>query len=259
MTTMLLRRIKPKLFSMVMALTLTWQAQAGCNLTSSWDPWEPYQYQIGDALTGLDVELAQAILKQAGCDVTFKKRPWARALKEVEEGSIDFLTGASINPERQQYANFSAPYRDETMVLLVREGDTAKFALQKLSDVANTEFRLGAVRDFYYGEEYKQLMLDENFRKKVSIVPSDAQNLKKLLSGRADGILIDRYTGPFLARQEGGNSKVEQHPVKVSSSDIYLMFSKKSVDPALIEKINTALATVKSNGTYQAILNRYLE
>jgi polar amino acid transport system substrate-binding protein len=251
--------IKSTLFRIALTLTLSWQAQAECLLTSSWDPWEPYQYQIKDTLTGLDVELAQAILQQAGCKVTFKKRPWARALTEIEAGTIDFVTGASRNPERELYANFSEPYRDETMVLLVRKGEAGKFPLQTLNDLLLTEFRLGVVRDFYYGEEHKQLMLNETYRKKVSVVPSDAQNLKKLLTGRVDGILIDRYTGPFLARQEGGNTQIEQHPVKVSSSDIFLMFSKKSVDPAQIQKINAALATLRSNGGYQAILNRYLE
>lgn len=259
MATTFLRRIKPKLFSMAIGLTLAWQAQADCKLTSSWEPWEPYQYQAGETLTGLDIELAQAILKEAGCEVIFKKRPWARALDEVEAGTIDFLTGASRNPERELYANFSAPYRDETMVLLVREGESKKYTLTKLGDIKTVEFTLGVARDFYYGEEHKQLMQDENYQKKVSVVPSDVQNVKKLLSRRVNGILIDRYTGPYLAKQEEGQNQVEQHPVRVSSSDIYLMFSKKSVDPALIEKINAAVATIQSNGTYQAIVNRYLE
>ncbi len=253
------RRLAAKLIGFALATLLSTQSQAACSLSSSWEPWEPYQYQDKETLTGLDVELVQAIFKQADCKISYKKRPWARALKEIESGATDFVSGASLNEERQQYANFSTPYRDETMVLMVRKGEVGKYSLEKLSDIVKADFKLGIVRDFFYGDEHQKSMEDEAYSKKVSIVNSDTANLKKLLAGRVDGILIDRYTGPFLAKQEGAGNKIELHPLKVSSSDIFLMFSKKSVPSETIEKVNTALEAIKQNGTYQAILNRYLE
>ncbi|MDX1453661.1 MAG: transporter substrate-binding domain-containing protein [Oleiphilaceae bacterium] len=234
-------------------------SQAECSLETTWEPWEPYQYQTDGQITGLDVDLVRAIMAQAGCDVNFNKRPWARALKEVESGSIHVVSGASINDERRQYANFSEPYRDETMVLMVRKGESGNYALKALTDIISGDFRLGVVRDYYYGEQHKQNMLNAEYKKRVSVVNTDTANLKKLVSGRVDGILIDRYTGPFLAKQEGLGGKLEVHPLSVNSDNIYLMFSKKSVDAATIDKVNAALAAIKANGTYDKIVNNYLE
>lgn len=243
----------------LLASGLSLSAYADCNLTSGWEPWEPYQFAQNGQATGLDNDLVRAILEKAGCQVKFVERPWARILKEVEDGATHIAPGASISEERQQYANFSHPYRDETMVLLVRKGEAGKYPINNIKDIAGMDFKLGVVRDYFYGDDFKAAMENPAFDSKTQKVPSDTANLKKLVSGRVDGILIDKYTGPYLARQEGIFDKIEMHPVAVNSNDIFLMFSKKSVDAATVEKINVALEQLKADGSYNAILDKYLK
>lgn len=251
--------IRNYLSACLVGLCISIAAQAECQLTSTWEQWEPYQYQEGDNITGLDNDLVKAIFKQADCQINFVKRPWARALKEIEAGSIDLASGASMNDERLQYAHFSIPYRDETMVLMVRKGEASKYDLRKITDIAAIKFELGVVRDYYYGDDHKAGLEDPVYKKKVSEVKDDTANLKKLAAKRIDGILIDKYVGPYLAKQVGIYDQLEVHPVYINSDNIYIMFSKKTVTPVFVESINTAIDTLKDNGEFDTILQRYLK
>lgn len=251
--------IRNYLSACLLGLSISIVAQAECQLTSTWEPWEPYQFQQDNEITGLDNDLVKAIFKEADCQVNFVKRPWARALKEIEAGTIDFASGASLNAEREAFAHFSIPYRDETMVLMVRKGEAAKYPLKQISDIAGINFQLGVVRDYFYGEDHKTGLENPEYQKKVNEVKDDIANLKKLAAKRIDGILIDKYTGPYLAKQAGIFDQLEVHPVYINSDNIYLMFSKRTVAPVMVEKINAALDRIKAKGIYDKIVEPYLK
>ena len=255
---------KMSLISLTTLLLLCAQsAWSDCSLSSSWEPWEPYQFELGNNVTGLDNDIVKAVFEKAGCAVKFVKRPWARTLIEVESGTVDLTPGASALEERKKYANFSDPYRDELMVLMVRKGESAKYPLTKLEDIKSIKFSLGIVRDYFYSEDFKTALLSPNFKARVSEVSDDDTNLKKLVAGRIDGLLIDKYAGPYLAKKQGFGDQVEIHPVKVDSNNngnnVHLMFSKKSVPVETIDKINAALQALRASGEYDKIINGYIK
>jgi polar amino acid transport system substrate-binding protein len=252
-------RVQKFLVACLLGLSVSQQALAECELTSTWEQWEPYQFQKETEITGLDNDLVKAIFKQADCKVNFVKRPWARALKEIEAGTIDFASGASMNDERAQFAHFSIPYRDETMVLIVRKGEASKYDLRKITDISGIKFELGVVRDYYYGEDHKLGLENPDYKKKISEVKDDTANLKKLVAKRIDGVLIDKYVGPYLAKQEGIFEQIEVHPVYINSDNIYLMFSKKTVTPVQVEQFNAAIDALKTSGEFDEILQGYLK
>lgn len=53
--------------------------------------------------------------------------------------------------------------------------------------------------------------------------------------------------------------KVEIYPMIINSGSVYLMFSKKSTIPELVEKFNKSLAELKANGIHEKIVKKYLE
>ncbi len=247
------------LFCLLIITLCSTHSLADCALISSWEPWEPYQYQHEDNITGLDNDLVKAIIENTDCKISFVKRPWARALKEIEKGTVHLAPGASINAEREEYAYFSLPYRDETMVLMVRKGESPSYPLKTINDITKQSFKLGVVRDYFYGEAHKEALLDPEYQSRVSDVKSDTANLQKLASKRVDGILIDRYVGPFLAKQLDLLDEIEVHPLNINSDNIYLMLSKKSVSEETVAKINRGLEKLKQDGRYNEIIKRYLE
>lgn len=229
----------------------------GCELTSAWEAWEPYQYESNNVVTGLDNDLVSAIARQAGCTVKFVGRPWARALHELKEGLIQVAPGASINEERQQFSHFSQPYRDEIMALFVRKDESKKYDLKKITDILNYEFNLGGTRDYYYGKDFEKAMESKAFSARVALTPNADQLFKKLVAKRVDGVLEDKFVGIYQLKKSGLLEQVEIHPLVVNEGKIYLMYSKKSVTPEVVAKWNDAIVTIKSNGVYDKIVSNY--
>ena len=229
-----------------------------CQLTASWEPWEPYQFKDSQGQTaGLDIELIGAVAGQLGCQVEYVQRPWSRTLQEIKTGSVNLSAGASINEERKAYAHFSLPVREEKVVLLVRKGEVANYRLNSLADVVAQRIRLGVTRGYYHGPDYQKLMQDPAFSALVQEANGATQNLQKLDGGRVDGVLIDIAVGRQTARELGMEDKFEPHPLKVLQEDVYFILSKASVDEEMVARINQALEILRDNGQHQAILAKY--
>ena len=130
-------------------------------LKSGWYPWDPYQYvvvkQDVKRLTDLDVQLVRAVFAQMGYEVAYEEVNWKQHQSDVKNGVRDIAAGAFKNPERAEYAYFSAPYRKETDVLYVRKGDASRYPFKDVLDLTRRlqqqSFRLGVINGFYYGPD----------------------------------------------------------------------------------------------------------
>lgn len=241
-----------KIFFLIMLATasLSLEVQA-CDLKVSFEVWVPYQTKNGNKFTGLDVEITEAIAKEAGCKVTIIEQPWIRQLAENESGQIDVTMGASKTPEREAFAYFTEGYRNETNSLFVKNGIGAE--IKSVADLAKTKAKIGVARGTSYGSE-----IDAIKAKFDDSADNDTMNIKKTLAGRIDGFLVDHFTGIALINEQNAKDKIQLHPVVISTGEIYLMVSKKSKVPNLTKKLNDALKKIKANGTHAKIIAKYM-
>jgi len=224
-----------------------------------WEPWGDYQFSKNGKEMGLDIELIQAICKDAGFSISLKQVPWKRHLMTIKSGSIDLASGASRSPKREEYAYFSNPYRTESVNLYVRKGDSSNFKVSKLSDIIKLNFHLGVTREYFYGDEFEHLKKEANFMKLIQEVASDQMNYKKLLHKRIDGFLADPVATTSGLKKKKLQGKIEKYPIKIYSDNIFVMFSKKSTTPEDVEKFNQSLNNIKKNGIYEKIVKKYIE
>lgn len=247
-------------FSLFLFSTSSSWANCEKKIRMGWEDWNPYQYvNKKGTLTGLDIELVQAIVENMGCQIDFKEMPWKRHLLAIEKGRMDLAAGASITPERQKYANFSNPYRTESTVLYVHKGESGKYKLKTLQDIVTQKFSLGVTRGYYYGEEYTKWVKNKEFKNQIQEVHNDSFNYYKLQKKRIDGFLADPIAATAGLKGEDLLGMVEIHPMKVYSDNIYVMMSKKSVSKQFIKDFNKSLAQIKANGTHDRILKKYLQ
>ena len=117
-----------------------------CGKTLRWDDDPPFSMLLPNGeIGGINVDINRLTLERLGCQVTLVKLPWARALKELEQGRLDVLPGAFRRPEREVYAYFSgAILQPSRNILFMRKGDPARDGLHGLLDLLGTSFRLGA-------------------------------------------------------------------------------------------------------------------
>lgn len=227
-------------------------------LKSGWEYWPPFQYEeAGGRLTGLDVDLVSAIFEPTEYTISYYKIGWSGLVNRIRNGTLHFALGASKSPERELFARFSEPYRAENVKLFVRKGESGKYDFTDLSDLFGSSFILGVTAGYYYGDEYERLLNQPGQRLTVETVNRDALNIRKLILKRIDGFLLDKIPADRMIRGMGLEDKIEVYPVYVHSNDVYIMFSRKSTGPELVETFNRRLKQIKSSGRYEKIMRKY--
>lgn len=259
----MVRRASAVAALLVAAATLfAWRpADAACTLKVGWEPYVPYQYAGADGeVTGADIALMAAVAEDIGCAADFMELPWARQLLQLEEGTLDVAMSASWTPERAAYVHFSIPYRQGEMAIFVRRGTAGGYALADLADIPAIGFRLGVIHGYYYGEDYKALSKQDAFRGQVDAAADYATNIQKLLHGRIDGLLVDDVAVMRAeAKAVGAGEAVERHPLQIPGDEFHMMFSKKSVDPAVVGRVDETLVRMRADGRLEGLMAPFLE
>lgn len=223
-----------------------------------WELWYPYQYRNSQQeLLGLDFEIFNAILAKAGYSSQYTELPWKRHLHYIKTGEMDVAMGASLSEERQRYADFTQPYRKETIKLYVRKGKANTMQIAKLADISNSNFMIGIESGYYYGDEYKELMKTTEFQEHILEVVDIEENVTLLLKGHIDGFLVDPATIKAFSSKYQMNGEFEQHSLSIYQSDIHIMLSNKSVTPEVVEKIDNAIGELKKSGELESIINKW--
>lgn len=244
---------------LVLAATLSARAEtAGCHLQVGLDTWAPYQYRSDDGKTrGLDVRLIRLYGKLAGCRVDFQWVPWARSLEELKGGRLDMLSGASITPERQQYALFSIAYREESMNLFMTRAAARHYHFQDFQQMIPAHFHIAVTRDYYYGAAFVAAMKNPEFRDLVTQVPEVSLVFKMVGAGHAQGGLADSLVGKYWIRKLGLKGQVQMTAMQANSDQVHLMFSRKTVSAELVSRFNAAIRKTRAQGDYVRILRQY--
>ena len=199
----------------------------------------------------------EMIEKETGCGISYQKGNWKVLLIALKNGNIDFLTGASINDNRKQYASFSDGYRTESFRLFVRAGEAEKFSSYNMKSLIDSGFRLGVTMGYIYNDEVNSLLDDPANIDKIIPVSNGLINFAKLLEGDIDGFLEDPVVGSSSIRRQDLKNQIESHPYEIHTGDVHIMFSNASVDEEIIQRFNQALANIRSDGRHKELIHRY--
>lgn len=222
-------------------------------LSIGWEPWAPFMHLDAQGrLTGLDVELAQALGEEMGCALHFVELPFKRHMVELEAGRIDLASSVQWTAERERFAYFSSAYRQAEVRLIVRQGESAALPLSSLQELARLPLRLGLTRGYFYGEAFAALQRDPGALQLEDAI-SDRVNLDRLLAWRIDGLLAD----PLVIAALAAPGKVEVHPLPIHSSRFHFIASRRSVSEAQMHQLDRALQRLRERGELQRILSRY--
>lgn len=229
-----------------------------CQFTMGFDVWEPYQYiGLGKAVKGMDIELVQMVADKLNCGITYRQDSWGNLLNLLKAGKIDMVLGASITDERKAFALFSEPYRSEEFLLYIRAEDVHKHRQASVVDFVLDNNKIGTIGEYYYGNELSSLMDDEKYGKQFQPVFMGEINLARLLDGDIDGFLEDSFVGASLVRRKGLAKYITPHQAKISTGDVYVMFSRATVAPEKVNQFNQALIELKNNGDYDRLVSKY--
>jgi polar amino acid transport system substrate-binding protein len=200
------------------------------------------------------------LLKRAGaaghCEFDPVVVPWARALMMLQDGAVDLLPGAVWSAERDRIADFIVVDRVWPMLMSLREHP---LGIDSRAALAAGKARLGVVRGFDYGAEYRAL-LDELERQDRLDRAADAETLaRQLAGGRIDAVLMVPLIFADPAEKLGLGDRLELvriDGVEPVRAGIYL--SRTRLDPADRTRIAEAIrAAEREEGGYLGLLRHY--
>jgi polar amino acid transport system substrate-binding protein len=235
-----------------------WAAAAPCRLTLAMEQWPPYLYSAANAApAGLDWELAQAIVKEAGCTVQLlPELPTARRQREFEHGGIDLLLAASDTAERRKYARFSIAYRYETVGVFTTTGKLAGYrGIGSFDALVRNKLPLLAPKVGWYGQAYARAQPELAQSGRLSTFLSFQQGVRMLDAGRADLILGDTAALRHEAREQG--VAISALPFTVRRAPVHLMLNKHSTTQAELDMLNAAILRLERQGVLSEIRGRY--
>lgn len=236
-------------FAFVVLLPFSAQADED-HLPIVFEDYPPYEYVEEGEVRGINLDLIREAFKRIGIKPFFEPRPWKRALFQLRTGEILALSSGFRTREREEFAVFSdTPLAMETNVIAVRSN--SGITIDSLEQIKGR--KLGVVREYIYGEPLDSIKEIEKIEARGS-----EQLLKMLLNGRVDLVVGNKAVFSHLAKKYGRRSEIE-FVYEVGSAPLYLMFSRARGEEAakLAGSVGIALESMKEDGTFQDILDRY--
>ncbi|PKG37051.1 transporter substrate-binding domain-containing protein [Psychromonas sp. Urea-02u-13] len=222
----------------------------GNTVTAAQDPWPPFVMKGEVNHQGISVDIVTAALASQGYQVKYKAMAWSRALNEVKEGRIDILPATWFTQDRTNYLTYSDSYLENSLKFIKKAGDSFEF--DGMSSLGGK--KIGIVRGYGYGDEF--LSADNFSRPEASNLVA---NLKKLLAGRIHLTLEDELVAKSLITSKGLNiDDFSFTNNALSINRLHVTSGKANARSAeLITAFNKGLITIKGNGKFNEILNRY--
>ncbi len=218
-------------------------------ITAAGDPWLPF-LDPDSPTQGISLEIVRAAFATQGYTIEMHFFPWARALNNVKEVDNDILISTWYTEERTAYLAYSDPYLENQIKFIKRKGDN--FEYHGLDSLAGKS--VAVVRGYGYGDE---------FLNATSFMRAEAKdlvtNLRKLVSGRVDLTLEDEIVARTVMKKEMPEllKQVTFTKNTLNSNKIHIAVSlKNSLRDEIISAFNKGLAEIKTDGTYQAILQK---
>jgi len=197
-------------------------------------------------INGIAVEVVREMFKRAGVSYSLTLRfPWDRIYKlALEKPGYGVFATARL-PERETKFKWVGPIGSDHWVLVAR-GDSP-LAVSSLQQAG--KLRIGA----YKGAAIAAHLEQEGLATITSL--RDQENAKKLMAGQIDLWATSDPSGLYLARQEGISDL--KTILQFYNTDLYLALNN-AVPDEVVEKLQSALNKMQTEGVTQAIRNRYL-
>lgn len=219
------------------------------NLRVVGDSWAPYVDKTLPG-NGLAVEIVDAALRRAGYEPDFNVVQWTKALNGAKAGIYDVIAAIWYSDERNETLLFSEPFLENRIFFVKRRGSPVAFSnLEEL-----TAYRVGIVRDFYYGPEIENLSAVK--------IPSNyvVQMLLGVLSGSLDLAVVEERVALFEMNRYMSNQSQElefaAEPVSVEGLRIAVSRMYPDHDKLIVD-FNTAINEMKKDGSFDEIYGHY--
>lgn len=209
---------------------------------------KPFSYLDSQGnLVGFEIDLANAMCQQMQATCEISSQDWDSLIPALNAGKFDAVMAAmSVTDERKQVLDFSTPYFYNSLVLVGKKGDT--------TTIANVDGKTIGVQIATTSASY---LADNHPQAVVKVYDKQDNAYLDLNAGRIDYMLSDFVPmSDWLKSDMGQGFEIKGDKIDIQEE---VAVAIKKGDTATLERFNTALATLKSNGEYDKLVAKYFE
>ncbi|MDR3429351.1 transporter substrate-binding domain-containing protein [Silvimonas sp.] len=235
-------------------------ASASCSkpFNMALENWPPYVYTDANGKSaGLDVELAQAIFREADCQLVIESEiPRKRRLKMFQDGTLAMLLAASETPERLKTGWFTLPYRREVTGLAALNALANGYSsIHSFADLRSRKVLLLSPNSGWYGQDYADNFDALKATSALEFYEDYQQGLRMLNAGHGTLIMGDVVALLWEAHRQKIDLQIL--PYVPASDEVHLMLSRMSATEADIKTLDAAITRLEKSGKLAQIRARY--
>lgn len=211
----------------------------------SFVPFEMMDRESGE-MVGFDMDILREVAQRAGFDYKLQTMSFNGIIPALQTGSVDIaLAGITITEKRERIVDFSDPYYDSGLRLLVPTNNRATTSVDDLQG-RRVACKIGSTS---YDFLQRRLGTDAE----IVPYPDSADMYMALMSGSVDAVLYDAPNVSYFARTRGRGRVKTVGP----------LYEGQQYGIALVEgspwrnKVNAALQAMREDGTYAAIYQKW--
>lgn len=211
----------------------------------SFVPFEMMDQETGEMI-GFDMEIIREVADRAGFEIDLNTMDFNGIIPALQTGNVDIaIAGITITEEREEIVDFSDPYYDSGLRILVREsnGDVSEFDDLEGKKIGT---KIGSTS---YDYLVKNLEADDG----VTPYPGSSDMYMALMSRSIDAVFYDAPNVGYFARTKGEGKVKTVGPLYEGQQ--YGIALKNGSD--WVDDVNDALAAMKEDGTYKTIYEKW--
>jgi polar amino acid transport system substrate-binding protein len=210
----------------------------------------PYEFHEGDAITGIDAEIAAAIAEKLGLKLEISDMDFDSIIAAIQSGKADVaLAGMTVTDERKQNVDFSASYATGVQVIIVKEGSP----IVSVDDLFAGGYTIG-VQQSTTGDLYTTWDLEDEGLATINRYNKGADAVQALVTDKVDCVVIDNEPAKAYVAANPGLSILDTEYIEEQYA---IAYSKNNTE--LGKAVDTALQELIKDGTVQKILDKYIK
>lgn len=211
----------------------------------------PWEIINRDSISGIDIEIINRIAAKLDMAVSYRRYPFARCIKNMEEGTVDVMAYLSFKEERTSYMRYIQPaYMNGVKAFFVLKDNGKK--INKYEDLFG--LTVGVSR----GTKHQKQFDTEQRINRVEVTSTE-QMLSMLLLKRLDAVIDNDTGGMYHINRLGLSDKIVMAEYKIGlKNNGYFAFSKNSRHLDKADAFENALREMQKNGEIERLVQQFI-
>jgi len=210
----------------------------------------PFNYIVTETMqaSGWDYEVIPEICQRLHCQPVFVETVWETMVQQTSEGQFDVAAdGISIKEDRDEQGDFSIPYMNSSMRILVNSGEDRFTSIEEFAE--NPDLIMGTQINTTNYDKAIEYLPEERVKAFDTFPFANAA----LLAGDVDAVIMDEVIG--LLYQGEKPDELELISDVITGDDFGFYFPSES---DLVDPFNLALQSMMDDGFLDEINLKYM-